>query len=783
MSTPLPRPRTTPAGGGIRLFAGAAEEPRSRRATDGILLLVSLIGLVLASGTRHTRLSADLDRLVDRAPDQLSSVWWALVVQLVVLALVTVGAAGLARRVSLLRDLLVAAILAAAGELIVTRLGGPHWSLGPALLVVAVAVVVGASPHLARPLRGVGRWSISLGILGTLLLGTSPASTILAGFLGALAAATIVHLALGSCRGRPGVDDIARVLDELGIDAATVGVANRQLTGVFVVDAVDTDGRRMTVKVYGRDAHDTQLVTNIWRTVWYRDTDAPTFADRRHQAEHEALVTLLAAQAGIRTQRVIVVASTERDDVVLVLQATDASAPIAGRWTVASAAHAWSMLATLHSGRIAHGQLDDDRLTLAGDDVVGLVDFRAAVMDPRPNQLASDHAQLLVATALALGPGTAVEVAGRVLGADQLAHTLAHLQPPLLTPAQRRALRRDVIDLDELRTAAAAAVGVEAPALRPIRRVTWRSALEVVLLVVAFVALWTGLGGLDLRALFGELAHASSWLVLAGFLLAQVPRVSQMCSTLGAAPTKVPAGPVYALQLTSSYLSLAVPSSAGRIAVGVRFFQRRGLSAGSALTVGAIDGLTQWVVQGGLLAATLLLSTVNLDLDLGGTVATGLRILVVIVVAAVVVAGLALAVSRRARALVTTRVRAQAIESADVVRGLASPRRLALLVGGNVATEILFVLTLTTFAGALGYYVSPVELLVVLVSVSLIASVVPIPGGIGIVETGLVLGLVGMGVQEDAAFTVVLLYRLSTFYLPPIWGYAAQRWLVRNGHL
>jgi len=29
----------------------------------------------------------------------------------------------------------------------------------------------------------------------------------------------------------------------------------------------------------------------------------------------------------------------------------------------------------------------------------------------------------------------------------------------------------------------------------------------------------------------------------------------------------------------------------------------------------------------------------------------------------------------------------------------------------------------------------------------------------------------------------VLLYRLASFYLPPVWGYFAMRWLERRGHL
>jgi len=58
-----------------------------------------------------------------------------------------------------------------------------------------------------------------------------------------------------------------------------------------------------------------------------------------------------------------------------------------------------------------------------------------------------------------------------------------------------------------------------------------------------------------------------------------------------------------------------------------------------------------------------------------------------------------------------------------------------------------------------------------------------VPGGIGVVEVGSVYGYVVAGMREEAAFAAVLLYRLAPFYLPPISGYFALRWLDRNNHL
>jgi uncharacterized membrane protein YbhN (UPF0104 family) len=36
---------------------------------------------------------------------------------------------------------------------------------------------------------------------------------------------------------------------------------------------------------------------------------------------------------------------------------------------------------------------------------------------------------------------------------------------------------------------------------------------------------------------------------------------------------------------------------------------------------------------------------------------------------------------------------------------------------------------------------------------------------------------------EEAALAAVLLYRISTFYLPPLWGFFAMQWLQRNRYL
>ena len=409
--------------------------------------------------------------------------------------------------------------------------------------------------------------------------------------------------------------------------------ADRQRTGLFLVDAVDDDGNRLVVKVYGRDASDTQLLTTAWRTLWYREPGSPIVPGRRHQAEHEAFLTLLAGQAGILTQRVVTAGATADRRRAASCSSRWASpstrSPSAGR--SGGGRGMWAVLERLHELGIAHGEIDDRHLVVDGDEV-GVVDFRGATLAPTDQQLRTDEAQALVTSGLAVGFDAAVAAALATLGPERLAAALSFVQPTALTARHRALVREAGVSLDEVGDRAAAVAGVDPPELQELRRVTWRSILQPVLLVVAFLALARGLAGIDLEDLRVQLGDAVWWFVVVGAVLAQMPRVAQAVSLLGASPSPVPLGPIYALQLASSYLSLAVPTSAARIAINIRFFQRHGLATGSALAVGALDGVSGFIVQVVLLVGILVLTPASLELDLDGAAPTGLVRLVAVVV-------------------------------------------------------------------------------------------------------------------------------------------------------
>jgi len=73
------------------------------------------------------------------------------------------------------------------------------------------------------------------------------------------------------------------------------------------------------------------------------------------------------------------------------------------------------------------------------------------------------------------------------------------------------------------------------------------------------------------------------------------------------------------------------------------------------------------------------------------------------------------------------------------------------------------------------------------VTATLVASVVggmaPVPGGMGVIEAGLIGGLTAAGIPQEVAVAATFTHRLFTAYLPPIWGLCSYRWMTSRRYL
>ncbi|RLE22427.1 MAG: hypothetical protein DRJ50_07675 [Actinobacteria bacterium] len=784
---------------GPRLFSDQGDQGRSRRATDGIMLASTiLLTGVLAIVARPTwGFSESIQLFFTSLPDILDGAWEVLADLPFLLALILVGTTMVKRRTAIARDLVLAGIVAAVAWILLTRIVEGGWpevadalrSTEPpprfpaARIAVPGAVLAAASPHLVVPARKFDRWALALAALALVSLGASTPVGATAGLLVAVGSAAAVHLVFGSSAGRPSLDDVRGALHELGVSAEVVGAAESQRSGVFVVRAEGTDGSTLRVKVYGRDAQDSALVNRFWRTVWMRDPGSEAGYRGLQQVEHEAFMTLLAQQADVLTDVVVTAGATEADDAILVLR--NIGRPLEDLdedSQVERVADVWQVLDRLHDANIAHGEFDAGHLTVS-DGQLGVTGFRAAAVAPTAAQFRADEVQALMTVALLAGRERALSAGIEALGTRGLAAILPYVQAATLTLDQRRLVKQQDFDLDEFRHHAADAAEVETPKLQQLHRFTVGSIFRIALPLFALYIIASAVANFDLNQVADELAGAIWWIAAIAFVVAQLPRLAQAVATLGASPVPLPLGPVYALQLSVSYVNLVIPSTAARMAVNIRFFQRHGVPAGGAVAAGAVDGLSGFIIQALLLGSMLLFGSQSLGLSLNASDSgSGFRLLLIVGLAALLSIAIVAAVGKFRR-FVVHRTRKILHEAGDALRGLRSLRRLVLLFGGNIASELLFATALGLFAAALGFHIGLAELLFINVFVSLLAGIIPIPGGIGVTEGGLTYGLIAAGMDQEAAFAAVILYRIATFYVPPTWGFFALRWLERNQHI
>jgi uncharacterized membrane protein YbhN (UPF0104 family) len=795
----------------VRIFSSASDAPRARRPTDLVLLVLAIAGVALISvpAPGPTAIDTSVSHLVADLPGLAGWFWeiaydaligWALV--LLILPLFA------HRRLRLFLDEVLAGTLALGFALLVGRIGGTDWgttlratasSHAPAVylavrLAIATAIVVTASPHLGRPIRYIGRWVVGVGAFSTIAVGVALPIGVFSGFVVGIGVGALVHLVLGSPGGRPTLEQVAASLRDLGVEATDLMFSDLELRGVALVTAKTTDGRSLLAKIYGRDAWDGQFITTTWSSLWNRGQTPSVGTGRLQQVEHEAFLTLMAERGGCPVLPVMVAGMAAENDALLVIETTGRSFSALDPGDVGDALlhDAWSALARLHGLGIAHGHVDGERLVVRPDGSAALGDFRDASVAADRAAMLTDRVRLLVTTAVSVGGERALAAAADALGAGQLGEMLPYLQPAVLDRVTRKAVHDLDWSLKDLRALAAERSGIQEPELEKLRRVSLGSIAVIVVLGLVAYAVIGALAQVGLQTLIDEFRKADMAWLLAALLLTPVVQVPQAFSTLGATLRPIRFMPVFMLQYAVQFISLAVPSSAARIALEVRFFERNGVPGAGAISIGAIDSFSTFLIQ----VATILIVTLSglgsLNLKAGGSAnssgsgsSIGLEVLAVgagLLVAAFL---LALAVPRF-RSLVKgfrDALRAKAADARDALRVLAHPSKLLLLFAGNLTAQVMLAIILGLCLRAFGYSASLADLLLVNTFVALFAGFMPVPGGVGVAEAAYTAGLVGIGIPHAAALSTAIAVRILTFYLPPIWGAFSMKWLRTHSYL
>ena len=773
---------------------------RVRRPIDLLRLLAVALALVGAVGLGDVAvgtaggLEQDLIGASSGVPHVLLQLF-GLVTQVGLLAVplaIGIDLAVRARSWQLL-DALGAAGLAAAGAWLLTQLildghfGGVVDALTKAvqagrtppldgLLVASVAFLTVADVtgrKLLRPLAVLFVGSASLtGFLSGGVTGLALVASLLLGWSVGLGA----RYGLGAASVRPEGAAVASALIGCGL----------VLARLELVSPTD-DGRRyvgsggsgpLDVRVVDRDSFGSMTGRRLLRRLRLRgpSTRGPSLTVRG-AVEHQSLMALALYKLGMLAPEPLAACEVGPFAALVAFRPPVGTVLAQARPADLDAdrlAAAWRMLAVLQKAKIAHRGLTAEHVLLGADGQVGLAEAGSGDVAAADVALRLDTAQLLVTVALKTGAQVAVASAVKTLGPDPLIRALPLLQPVVLSRSTRVALRQDRHLLHDLRAQVLELV----PAGRPVeqvelRRLTVRTLVTVVGGAVAGYVLLTQLA----RVNVAHVLTSADWtwaLALVGFTALTVTGASLVITGAVASHLRFPY--TYLTQLAVAFSGLVAPSAIGNIVLNTRYLQCAGVEPAVAGGSVALAQLAQFCSY----FALLILSGVLAGTSPGASFTPPpLLVAALILIVAALVVLVALPVGRR---MITSRVVPLAQQVVPrVVSVFQHPRKVATLLGGALLLDLSFVAALTCATRAFGATPGVATVAVVYFAGAIVGSAVPTPGGLGGIEAALSAGLIAAGTSSSLAVSSVLLYRLSTYWLPIPFGWISLNYLQRSG--
>jgi undecaprenyl-diphosphatase len=734
---------------------------------------------------------------VNSLPDGLHPMFGVLYRVGFLVAMGLVGAAAvIGRRWHLVRDLTLAGIGSAVTAVVLNHVvgepvGAPslfhlirRWPAGPSFPSIRLALVIGvfaaAGPYLSRPTRRL-LVIVAAGVaIATLYLGAGYPVDVLVGAIVGWGAAAAVHLVFRSPGGRPTAAQVTQSLLELGVRAHDVHLDPVQQAGFTRMVGTDDDGP-LSIKVIGRDESDARLVAKLWRIVMYKDSGPRLSWTRLADVEHEAYMTLLASDGGVRAPRPLV-AGRGGPSAALLVQRPIPGVPLndlaPGLVTDELLQALWSQVGRLHAAHVVHGRLNGSHIVI-GENGPAIIRFdHASTAGSAP--AGREVAELLAVTAHLVDAERAVTAAADGIGRDAVRAALPWLQPAALsreTRANAGGRAHLHAQLARLREVAGwNSVGEVAP-LEDLHRVRRSSLAMAAAALVAVIVLLTQIEAPT--TLWHTLSAANLlWLALA-FAASMTTNIAFAVGLQGTTRLRLPFWATTELQVATSFSNLLVPVIGGT-AMQIRFLQRQGASLVTAVAAAGLIATAAAVAA--QLPMFVLAALVTPDhLSLGDvSVAEGVELLVGIVVLLGIAGGVAFGVPRFRRLLLPS-LHDGASTVAAVVR---SPRQLGLLLVGNGGAAVLYCLCLFACLKAFGGAASVWTLLSLSIGVSALSGIIPIAGGGAAVSTiGISGALIAVGIDTDIAVATGIVNQLVVTYLPAIPGWVATRHLIARNYL
>ncbi|MEV0588527.1 lysylphosphatidylglycerol synthase transmembrane domain-containing protein [Nonomuraea sp. NPDC050310] len=539
------------------------------------------------------------------------------------------------------------------------------------------------------------------------------------------------------------------------------------------------DGGSLDVTVLDRDQQVAGLPYRLWRRIWLSsETRRRAIRSLRAELEREALMAYAAQAAGASTPRLLATSEIGTEAALLAYEHLDAR-PLDllddEEITDELLLRIWRQVRLLQRQRLAHRRLTGDSIQVDADGEVILTDARSGEIAAGDLLLRIDVAQLLTYLGLRVGAERSVKAAREIMGEASLAAAIPLLQKIALTRDTRSALAKNKQLLTELRDQIVVLKPQAAVEEVRLERFRPRTLITIIATALAAYIVLPQLSQVDV----GHVVTTANWgwgaLALGA---AFVSFVAAALVIMGFVPARLGFWRTLLVQFASSFVKLVAPAAVGAVAINTRYLQKSGVPPTLAL---ASVGASQLIGLVFHIALLLFFAYVT-----GTSTATSFTpsrglLLVLLSVAVLIVIVLGVPPLRR---LVTTRTRSLFTNVLPrLLDVLQSPRKMLEGFGGTLLLTIAFVSCLDACVRAFGGDMNFAAVAVVFLAANAIGSAAPTPGGLGAVEGALIAGLRVAGLEVDVATSAVLLYRLLTFWLPVLPGWAAFTYLQRNAAL
>ena len=393
-------------------------------------------------------------------------------------------------------------------------------------------------------------------------------------------------------------------------------------------------------------------------------------------------------------------------------------------------------------------------------------------------ELAKDVADLLVESALAAGPQQAVDAAVDAMGSGAVASSLPLLQPLAFSRSTKQRMKESPELVPALRAAVRERTGAPDVELARLERVRPRTVLIVIASTIAFYSLLPQLANLDDTV---DAFQDASWPWLVGLLVASAATyVGATVALVGCVPQRVPVFPAFRSRVAASFTALVGPAGAGGLALSVRFLERSGVAAGEASAGVALNTVAGFIVHIVLMVGFFVWTGRS---DLGGFSLPDTKLVLIVLAVLVALVGVALLVRPVRQRVIAPALRSAAGAVTQVGRLFRNPVKVAALFGGAAAVSLTYVVGLLAAVETFGGGLTFPQIGAAYMSAVTIATFAPTPGGLGALESAMIAALTGFGLSGGVAVSAVLTFRLATFWLPILPGWALFTWMQRHGEL